>query len=278
MTTEEILLIAGIAVLVLIVLALVAWFVTSRKRKRQERLRSRYGREYDATIDAKGERAGLDDLDHRERERADLSLRQVDDATRDDLRERMTELQFRFVEDPSEVMLEAQRVVTDGLRARGFPVAEDRERALRLLSVDHPDETPALRDLLDGNYGKDVGHMRTLFLDARAALMTVVEVSYSRRDLERSRSAGTAYDEADGRHDRGGHDRGAHDRPLTAPEDPGDVDARPLDADDARRPIGAPRHDDDLRLDDDLRSPRESAPGPGGSHDADPRRRNDYRR
>jgi hypothetical protein len=183
MTTEEILILAGAVLVVLILLGLAGWLLASRRRKRRERLRRRYGSEYDATVDAKGRRAGIHDLDQREEERRGLDLRDVGDSTRADLRERMVDLQFRFVEEPQESLLELQRVVIDGLRARGYPIAEDRERSLRLLSVDHPDETPALRVLLDGSYGRDVGLMRELFLDSRRALLAVVGVSFTRRDL-----------------------------------------------------------------------------------------------
>lgn len=183
MTTEEILVIAGIVVAVLVVLGLVLWLAGSRRRKRRERLRERYGSEYEATVDAKGRRAGVADLDHREEERRSLRLRDPDESTRADLRGRMADLQFRFVEEPNEVMLETQRVVVDALHARGYPIAENREQALRLLSVDHPEQTPSLRALLEGNYGRDVARMRDLFLDSRRALLQVLDVSYTPRDL-----------------------------------------------------------------------------------------------
>lgn len=183
MTTDEILVVAGIAVAVLVVLGLVLWLVSASRNRRQRKLRQRYGREYDATVEAKGRRAGVDDLDHREEERQSVRLREPDESTRADLRQRMAELQFRFVEEPSEVLLETQRVVVDSLRARGYPIAEDREQALRVLSVDHPDETPALRTLLEGTYGRDVGRMRELFVEARRALLNVLDVSYSQRDV-----------------------------------------------------------------------------------------------
>lgn len=183
MTTEQMLIAAGVAVLVIVVLVVILAVTRGRRRKEQDRLRSRYGREYDATISDKGKREGMDDLAHREEERRSLTLRDPDETKRAELRERMAQLQYRFVEDPGDVMLEAQRVVVDGLRARGYPVAEDRERALRMLSVDHPDQTPPLRTLLAGSYGHDIGRMREIFLEARRSLREVLHVSYSVRDL-----------------------------------------------------------------------------------------------
>lgn len=260
MTTEQIWIAAGVAVLVIVVLVVILAVTRGRKRKERDRLRSRYGREYDATISDKGTREGVDDLAHREEERRSLTLRDPDETTRADLRERMALLQYRFVEDPGDVMLEAQRVVVDGLRARGYPVAEDRERALRLLSVDHPDQTPPLRTLLAGSYGQDIGRMREIFLEARRSLREVLHVSYSTRDLRGERSAlatGEGREAALGQGDDAGRHRApaADERAATGTGAPGDEAAgttRPGPAGAARpdpEPVSeAPRVGDDAGL------------------------------
>ncbi len=173
---QQILLIVAAAVIVLLVIALI---VAARRHKQREQLRERYGDEYDRTVAARGsKRAAVRDLREREELRSALSLRDLNDADRDLIRRHMATLQYRFVEDPADVMLQTGRVATEVLRAQGYPVAEDRDRALRLFSVDHPSDAGAMRAAIEGDHHGDVTRMRDTFLGVRRALQDVAEVSY----------------------------------------------------------------------------------------------------
>ncbi|CAN5896455.1 hypothetical protein BH23ACT8_BH23ACT8_08790 [soil metagenome] len=192
MDQQTLYILIGVAAVVVIVLVALAVMASKRRRRERDELRARYGSEYDRTVRAAGgERAAAADLHEREREREALSLRSARDDERDEIRARMAALQYRFVDDPHQVLLETQRVAVDALRVRGYPVVDDREKGLRALSVDHPEDSGPIRELLEGSYGRDVGKLRELFIAARHAMATVVELSYSMRDAAR------ALDEAD---------------------------------------------------------------------------------
>lgn len=161
--------------------AVVIWTVASAARRKRERkaLQERYGAEYDRTLALhRSKRATVADLRERERLHDQLELRNLNDIDRDLVRRHMATLQYRFVEDPSDVMLQTDRVITEVLRAKGYPVADDRERSLRLFSVDHPEQAVAVRTVMEGNYDGDVAAMRQAFLDARRALAEVSGISY----------------------------------------------------------------------------------------------------
>lgn len=169
-----------IAVAVVIV-GLIVWAVvrSSQRKSERERLRERYGSEYDRTLAKhRNTRAAVADLKEREQLHENLELQDLNDADRDLIRRHMATLQYRFVEDPADVMLQTERVVTEVLRAKGYPVADDRDQGLRLFSVDHPEHAGAMRTVLEGNYNGDVSHMRSAFLDARSAIQETTGVSY----------------------------------------------------------------------------------------------------
>ncbi|HVM18357.1 MAG TPA: hypothetical protein VM307_00185 [Egibacteraceae bacterium] len=168
----------GAAVLIV---GLVVWAVVSRSRTRREheRLQQRYGSEYERTVAMhRSKKAAAADLHERERLHEDLQLRDLNDHDLDLVRRHMAAAQFRFVEDPADAVLQAQRVMTEVLRAKGYPVAEDRDRALRLFSVDHPEHAGAVRTLMDARHDGDVDRMRSTFVDARHALAEVTGASY----------------------------------------------------------------------------------------------------
>lgn len=164
-----------------VLVGLIIWGIVaaSRRKSEREQLRERYGAEYDRTLAMhRNSRSAIADLKERERLHEDLELNDLNDADRDLIRRHMATLQYRFVDDPSDVMLQTERVVTEVLRAKGYPVADDREQGLRLFSVDHPEEAGPIRTVLEGNYNGDVSRMRDAFLDARHAIQTTTGVSY----------------------------------------------------------------------------------------------------
>ncbi|MGH3664613.1 MAG: hypothetical protein ACRDU8_00730 [Egibacteraceae bacterium] len=179
MTQEQLTYLIIALVVLVVVIVVVAAVAASRRRREREALRARYGDEYDRTVKAAGgRRAAVRDLKERETLHQQLTLRDLNEADRDLVRRHMATLQYRFVEDPADVLLQMQRVATEVLRARGYPVAEDREKALRLFSVDHPKEAGHVRTVITGEHGGDVDRMREAFLGVRRALQEVAGISY----------------------------------------------------------------------------------------------------
>lgn len=164
-----------------VIVALIVWAAVAASRRKQEReeLQRRYGAEYDRTVaQHRSKRDAIADLKEREQLHEQLDLRNLNDIDRDLVRRHMATLQYRFVDDPSDVMLQTDRVITEVLRAKGYPVADDRERAVRLFSVDHPEQAGTVRTIMEGNYNGDTDAMRQAFLDARHLLAEVSGISY----------------------------------------------------------------------------------------------------
>jgi hypothetical protein len=125
-------LIIAAVVIVLVIAALIA------ARRRRERLQERFGPEYDRQVDVSGNRrAAESELAAREKRRSKLEIRPLDPEARDRYLVSWREVQARFVDSPETAVGEADRLVADVMRERGYPV-EDFEQREADISVDHP--------------------------------------------------------------------------------------------------------------------------------------------
>jgi hypothetical protein len=125
-------LIIAAVVIVIVIAALIA------ARRRRERLQERFGPEYDRQVDVSGNRrAAESELAAREKRRSKLEIRPLDPEARDRYLVSWREVQARFVDSPETAVGEADRLVADVMRERGYPV-EDFEQREADISVDHP--------------------------------------------------------------------------------------------------------------------------------------------
>ena len=132
MSTLAIVLIAIIVVLC----AAVAWLLMARQRSM--RLRSKFGPEYQRTVSEFGDRTKAErDLERREKRVERLNVRPLPPATRERYVQEWKQDQARFVDDPKGAVLEADRLVANVMRERGYPVS-DFEQRVDDISVDHP--------------------------------------------------------------------------------------------------------------------------------------------
>lgn len=124
-----------LVVLVLLVLAAVAFFVLqSRKRKA---LQERFGPEYDRTVqDSDGKRDAERELRERADRRDTLDIQPLAPADRDRYAEQWRGTQERFVDAPDAAVTEADRLVARVMEHRGYPVG-DFDQMARDVSVDH---------------------------------------------------------------------------------------------------------------------------------------------
>lgn len=125
-----------IVVVIVIVLAVLA-YVVSRQQSRRH-LEDQFGPEYDRTVtDADNRRQAEQELKEREERRQDLDIRPLEPEAHDRYQSEWHDLQQRFVDEPKGAVIDADRLVTDVMRDRGYPV-EDFERQASDISVDHP--------------------------------------------------------------------------------------------------------------------------------------------
>jgi hypothetical protein len=122
-------------VVVAAVVAIVTWLLL--RRRKTAALRARFGPEYDRVLESTKTPAEAErELEQRQRRVASFSLRPL---ARDEA-ERYTQswrtVQARFVDDPRTAVNEADHLIDEVMRARGYPM-DDAARKLDDLSVDH---------------------------------------------------------------------------------------------------------------------------------------------
>jgi hypothetical protein len=126
-----------IVVVVLVVIWAVAMYLSSRRRRHH--LQERFGPEYDRTVDGADRRRQAErDLRDREARHDELELHPLSDASRERYTQQWQEMQTGFVDRPQVAVADADRLITDLMRERGYPV-DDFDTRSELVSVDHPD-------------------------------------------------------------------------------------------------------------------------------------------
>jgi hypothetical protein len=133
MNNDMLIVIAIIVVAVLIVAG--AWMFA--RRRRTAALRARFGPEYDHVLHAVRTPAEAErELRERELRVESFSIRPLSREDADRFSAAWRNVQAKFVDEPRTAVLEADRLIGEVMRSRGYPV-DDSDRRLDDLSVDH---------------------------------------------------------------------------------------------------------------------------------------------
>lgn len=125
------------AIIALIILILIVVVLPGGYANRRRRLQERFGAEYDRVVGERQSRRSAEaELAARERRIRKLGLSDLTHDARDMYSVRWTEVQERFVDDPSSAVVEAQALVESVMRERGYPVSEY-QQTVADLSVAH---------------------------------------------------------------------------------------------------------------------------------------------
>lgn len=121
----------------LVVVALaIAWMYFRHKRSKD--LRTHFGPEYDRLIHERGSRGRAEaELGKREQRVKRLSIRPLPRDVSTRYVQKWNDQQARFVDEPKAAVIEADHLVEEVMRERGYPVGEFDQRAADV-SVDHP--------------------------------------------------------------------------------------------------------------------------------------------
>ncbi len=162
----------GAAVVVLALHAI--WLMQQRRRTH---LRQRFGPEYERSLQQHGSATVAErDLDARERRVAKLDIRPLSREQTAHFSQEWLLTQQRFVDNPGDAVNDADRLVGEVMRARGYPMADFEQRAADI-SVDHPQVVSnyrAARGIVDRHSRGDATtedlrqalvHYRELFAD-----------------------------------------------------------------------------------------------------------------
>src|SRR5262249_50304862 len=106
-------------------------------RRRSEHLRRQFGPEYDRVLEERGSRRRAEaELAGREERVRRLDIRPLSPGDRDRFVAGWRAAQALFVDNPAAAIVEAERLIQEVMRARGYPVA-DFDRRVADISVDH---------------------------------------------------------------------------------------------------------------------------------------------
>ena len=126
------LLVAVIVVLLCVVGAL------AYRQRRSAQLREGFGPEYDRVVEERGSQgAGEAELRERFDRRRSYDIRPLEPAARERYAERWRATQAQFVDQPASALADADTLVAEVMRERGYPV-EDFDQQAADVSVDHP--------------------------------------------------------------------------------------------------------------------------------------------
>jgi hypothetical protein len=143
METRDLLIIAA-AVVILAALLLIVWL--TGRRRRTNRLRERFGPEYDRAVEEHhGRRQAEGRLSDLEERRRGVRLRPLPDDVRRRHYEEWQLVQNRFVDQPIEALKDADELLTRVLAERGYPAGDFSAQA-DMVAVDHPQAVGGFRD------------------------------------------------------------------------------------------------------------------------------------
>lgn len=135
--TNNTTLIIVVAVAILIVVALIGMALS--RTWRSERLRERFGSEYEKTVSELGDkRQAESELEKRIAHVKDLQIRPLTAEEVNRYALEWQETQRDFVDEPLKSLQKADRLIREAMKAKGYPV-EDFEQRAADLSVDYPE-------------------------------------------------------------------------------------------------------------------------------------------
>jgi hypothetical protein len=128
----------AIVIAVIVVVIALCVFLLSR-RKRATEVKERFGPEYERAVAETGSNSqAVSQLEERQKRREVLDIRPLEPSAVDRYRTSWRQTQTRFVDYPGDAIRDADSLVAEVMRERGYPV-EDFEQRAQDLSVDHPE-------------------------------------------------------------------------------------------------------------------------------------------
>ena len=119
----------------LVALVAIVWVLV--RRERTNKLRKRFGPEYDRAVRENGTQRAEAALLQREKRAQSFSLRELSSEEREGLVTEWRLVQLHFVDDPQAAVSEAERLVDHLMESCGYPISDFEQQAADI-SVDHP--------------------------------------------------------------------------------------------------------------------------------------------
>jgi len=123
---------------VVAVFAVLAIAIVFLRKRSADRLRLRFGPEYErAVVETGGRRKAEAELHQREKRVHGFAIKPLTSAERERYMPAWLEIQTQFVDDPKAAVVGADQLLSEVMGNRGYPVGDFEQRSADL-SVDHP--------------------------------------------------------------------------------------------------------------------------------------------
>lgn len=127
-----------IIIVAIIVIAAIVGGLLLMQRRRTEQLQSRFGPEYERALKEKGDKSKAEaELQEREKRVEKLAIRPLEPGQRERFVEEWQRVQAEFVDDPEHSIRDADSLLQDVMKERGYPV-QNFDQVAADISVDHP--------------------------------------------------------------------------------------------------------------------------------------------
>lgn len=127
-----------IAIIAAVVIVVIGVIVVFAQRRRSEKLRSRFGPEYERSVAESGDRRRAEAQLEKRAERVEkYHLRPLAAEDRSRFTEQWDRVQAHFVDAPAGAVAEADQLLGDIMATSGYPMGDFEQRAADI-SVDHP--------------------------------------------------------------------------------------------------------------------------------------------
>lgn len=135
-----------IVVVLLLVIGVAAAAMFMSRARRSKRIQERYGAEYDRALAETGDpRAAEAQLTEREQRYRSLDIRDLHADERERFAESWSAIQRDFVDDPVRAVHDADDLVDEIMKTRGYPV-DDVDQQAADVSVEHPQVVERYRE------------------------------------------------------------------------------------------------------------------------------------
>jgi hypothetical protein len=132
----------GVVLIVALTGGLIFWFMEQRRKQ----LHARFGPEYErALAETRNPRRAEAVLAEREKRVKRLGLRMLSQSEQAEFTSAWQHIQARFVDEPGEAVLQAEHLLSEVMRARGYP-DNDFDARTADVSVNHPRLVQSYRD------------------------------------------------------------------------------------------------------------------------------------
>jgi hypothetical protein len=195
-----------VLIVVIVVLALaVGGYFLSRQRKSQ-RLQEHFGDEYERSVEQTGDRKSAEaELSEREQRVRKLDIRELRPEEREGFTERWATIQRGFVDDPAKSLRDADGLVVEIMKLRGYPVEGDFDRRAEDISVEHPSVVKHYRDaraVHDASGNVDTEQQRSAVTSYRSLVEALLGKQADHDHADHDHTDGHAHDRVDSTDDR----------------------------------------------------------------------------